>query len=222
MQTLQERIEELMAARGWTVGKVASVAGVSSSAVSQWLGRGGAKSSKSIGDFEVALRLEKESGYSAMWLAKGKGPKHPEHESTQSKINDKVPMSKDLGGSAKLVGNQGSPEEAVGDLAENESVLCQPIPTSMPISPPNLKSAILLMGSLVGALDKRRRHLIRQLLNDLVDDVDDPDEVKDIAETAYDLALKNKPITKNKDLNKALRGRPGRDPVETKPASLEH
>lgn len=112
-------------------------------------------------------------------------------------------------------------EGSAGDVGENESALCQPIPTSMPISAPNLKSAVLLMGSLVGALDMRRRGLVLTLLKDLVEKVDDPDEVADIAETAYDLALKNKPISKNKDLNRALRAR-DRDPVETKPAKLEH
>lgn len=219
MQTLQERIEELMAARSWTVGKVASVAGVSSSAVSQWLGRGGAKSSKSIGDFEVALRLEKESGFSAMWLAKGKGPKHPEHESTQNKINAQVPMSKDVGGHAKLEGDEESPEEVSGDMAENESILCQPIPTSMPdYSPQSLKAAVQLMGSLVGALDDTSRDLMRVLLKRLVDN---PDKAEELGERASGLLKVQQPNIKNKDLRRGMRGR-DTDPVETKPAPLEH
>lgn len=190
---------ENLRALGKTPGELATMTGLSKQYWSNMLRR-----KKSFGEM-AARNLEEKLELPRLFLDE-----------------DHSAMSNDVGGSAKLVGNEGTPEEASGDMAENESVLCQPIPTSMPISPPNLKSAILLMGSLVGALDKRRRHLIRQLLNDLVDDVDDPEEVKDIAETAYDLALKNKPITKNKDLNKALRGRPGRDPVETRPASLEH
>lgn len=113
--------------------------------------------------------------------------------------------------------NQDSPEEGSADVAENRSALCQPIPTSMTYSAPNLKSAILLMGSLVGALDKRSRKLIGELLKDLADE---PDDAEDIAEKASGLATIQRPISKNKELNKALRGK--KDPVETKPAPLEH
>lgn len=127
-------------------------------------------------------------------------------------------MSKDVGESAKLEGNEGTPEEVVGDLAENESVLCQPIPTSMTYSAPNLKSAILLMGSLVGALDRRSRRIIGDLLKDLADD---PDDAEDIANKASGIATIQKPVSKNKELNKALRARES-DPVETNPAPLEH
>lgn len=210
-----------MAAKTWSVGKVASVGGVSSSAVSQWLGRGGAKSSKSIGDFEVALRLQKESGYSAMWLAKGKGPKHAEVliESTQENIDDSVSMSKVVGRNAKIEGNEGSPEEVSGDNAENESVLCQPIPTSMPdYSPQSLKAAVQLMGSLVGALDETSRDLMRVLLKRLVDN---PDKAEELGERASGLLKVQQPSIKNKELRRALRGR-DTDPVETKPTPLEH
>lgn len=122
----------------------------------------------------------------------------------------------------KIDVDEGITDEMEGDSAENESAQSQRIPTSMPPTATNLKSAILLMGSLIGALDGRRRRHIRDLLNDLIEQVDNRSEVEDIAEMAYDLALKNKPISKNNELNKALRGRPGRDPVETKPAPLEH
>jgi len=66
---------ELMTATGWTVGEIARIAGVTSAAVSQWVGNGQGKQSKSIGNAEAALRLEKASGFSWMWLAQGKGPK---------------------------------------------------------------------------------------------------------------------------------------------------
>lgn len=73
--TLQERMLELMTATGWTVGEIARIAGVTSAAVSQWVGNGAGKQSKSIGNAEAALRLEKASGFSWIWLAQGKGQK---------------------------------------------------------------------------------------------------------------------------------------------------
>jgi hypothetical protein len=73
------------------------------------------------------------------------------------------------------------------------------------------------MGSLVGALDRRSRRLIGELLKDLAEE---PDDAEDIANKASGLATIQKPISKNKDLNKGMRGR--RDSVETKPAKLEH
>lgn len=73
--TLQERMVELMTATGWTVGEIARIAGVTSAAVSQWVGNGAGKQSKSIGNAEAALRLEKASGFSWIWLAQGKGQK---------------------------------------------------------------------------------------------------------------------------------------------------
>lgn len=66
---------ELMTATGWSVGQIASIADVTSSAVSQWVGNGKGKQSKSIGNIAAAMKLEKESGFSALWLAQGKGPK---------------------------------------------------------------------------------------------------------------------------------------------------
>lgn len=70
MSDLQERIAELMAVTGWTVGKISELAGVSSSAVTQW--KDGPTKSISL---EPAIRLERESGYSALWIANGKGEK---------------------------------------------------------------------------------------------------------------------------------------------------
>lgn len=70
MTTLEERISDLMATTGWTVGRIAEIAGVSSSSVSQW--KKGETKSISL---EPAIRLERESGYSALWIASGKGEK---------------------------------------------------------------------------------------------------------------------------------------------------
>lgn len=136
-------------------------------------------------------------------------------KSFNEEINDSVAMSKDI---VKKVGNAGMPDDGAAEMAENESALCQPIPTSMTYSAPNLKSAILLMGSLVGALDRRSRRIIGELLKDLAEE---PDDAEDIANKASGIATIQKPVSKNKDLNKAMRGRE-RDPVETKPAPLEH
>jgi len=79
MSTLQERMQELMAESGWSVGEIATIADVSSSAVSQWV-NGPTISIK----LEPAIRLERESGYSALWLANGKGPKKAAFTSPQT------------------------------------------------------------------------------------------------------------------------------------------
>jgi len=76
MSTLKDRLEEFMAETGWDEAKIRDTVAdvVSRSAVSQWLG----KSSKiihTIGNMEAAIYLERASGYSALWLAKGVGPK---------------------------------------------------------------------------------------------------------------------------------------------------
>lgn len=82
MTTLQERMVELMTATGWTVGEIARIAGVTSAAVSQWVGNGKGKQSKSIGDINAAMRLEKASGFRGLWLAKGAGAKLVEDPGT--------------------------------------------------------------------------------------------------------------------------------------------
>jgi len=69
---LQERIAEVMAETGWQVGQIAEIAGISSSAVSQW--KDGPTQSIKI---EPASKLAQRCNFSAMWLATGKGPKRP-------------------------------------------------------------------------------------------------------------------------------------------------
>ena len=64
-----------MAAKGWQHADVVRVSGQSSSVVSQWRGVGNGKIIKSIGKIEAAQRLEAASGYAALWIAKGEGPK---------------------------------------------------------------------------------------------------------------------------------------------------
>lgn len=62
----------------WDHAKLMAVTGQSSSVVSQWLGKG-SKLIKSIGKMEAAEAIERESGYSALWVAKGLGPKFRIH-----------------------------------------------------------------------------------------------------------------------------------------------
>lgn len=157
-------------------------------------------------------RLAKAMGVSIDSLLAGTGYAS---KSTKNKIDGEVSITKDL--HLKPV-DEDLPEQGSGNVGENESALCQTIPTSMTYSAPNLKSCILLMGSLVGALDRRSRRLIGELLKDLAEE---PDDAEDIAEKASGLATMQKSISKNKELNRALRAR-DRDPVETKPAKLEH
>ena len=70
MSTLQERMSEIMEATGKTVGEIATIAGVSSSAASQW--KDGPTKSIKTGP---ATRLEAATGYSALWISTGEGPK---------------------------------------------------------------------------------------------------------------------------------------------------
>jgi len=74
---LQVRLEEVMTALGWSQSELVQHSGASRSVVAQWLGqvgRGGHAIGK-IANVEVALALQEASGYSAVWLALGKGPK---------------------------------------------------------------------------------------------------------------------------------------------------
>ena len=58
----------------WTQKDLVRISKQSNSVVSQWLG-GSSKVIKSIGKLEAALYLERASGYSALWIAKGMGAK---------------------------------------------------------------------------------------------------------------------------------------------------
>lgn len=68
--TLQDRIAELMTTTGWKVGDIAELCGVTSSAVTQW--KDGPTKSITL---EPAIKIERASGYSALWIASGKGEK---------------------------------------------------------------------------------------------------------------------------------------------------
>jgi transcriptional regulator with XRE-family HTH domain len=74
MAKLSERLQEVMDAKGWTHADLVRISQQSSSVVSQWLGKG-SKEIKSIGKLGAALRLSEASGYSAVWIAEGVGPR---------------------------------------------------------------------------------------------------------------------------------------------------
>ena len=71
---LAGRIEEMMDATRMSVADVARIAQVSSAVVSLWRGKSG-KPVQTLSDLLAATRLEEHSGFSALWLAAGIGPK---------------------------------------------------------------------------------------------------------------------------------------------------
>jgi transcriptional regulator with XRE-family HTH domain len=73
MGTFSERLREFMAATKWTVGEVALAAGVSSSAVSQW--RGDKVAVTKDVSWRAAVNIQNKTGFSALWLFRGEGPK---------------------------------------------------------------------------------------------------------------------------------------------------
>jgi hypothetical protein len=74
MTTLQERIAELMQVMSWTHTDLVRISGQSSSLVSQWRGQA-ARPVRRIAKIEAAEALEAASGFSALWIATGRGPK---------------------------------------------------------------------------------------------------------------------------------------------------
>lgn len=74
MSTLEDRLREVMAAMNWTRNDLKRVSGMSSSVVSQWMGQG-SKPIHTMGKIEAATAIERASGFSAAWIAKGLGPK---------------------------------------------------------------------------------------------------------------------------------------------------
>ena len=71
---LKDRLEAVMAKMDWKYADLQRVSGQSSSVVSQWLGRG-SKLIKTIGKMEAAEKIEQASGFAALWIAKGVGPR---------------------------------------------------------------------------------------------------------------------------------------------------
>lgn len=96
MPTLQERLEEVMAAMGWGHAELMRISKQSSSVVSQWLGKS-TKTIKTIGKLEAALYIERATGFSALWVAKGMGPKRvPAQEAAPNATPSAVPAGEPL------------------------------------------------------------------------------------------------------------------------------
>lgn len=73
MEELERRLREFMAATGLTQARMVEIAKTTDAAVSQWLGAG-SKPTKTL-SIGPAVRLERETGWSSLWLALGEGPK---------------------------------------------------------------------------------------------------------------------------------------------------
>lgn len=71
--TLKDRLNTVMQAMNWEYTDLVRVSQQTHSVVSQWLGRG-SKEIKTIGKLEAAIYIERASGFSALWIAKGMGP----------------------------------------------------------------------------------------------------------------------------------------------------
>lgn len=86
MTTLQDRIARLMSETGMSVGEIARIAGVTSSAVTQWKD-GPTKSLKTA----PATKLAAASGFSAMWIATGTGPEKGVHADFDENVKPTPP-----------------------------------------------------------------------------------------------------------------------------------
>jgi hypothetical protein len=90
MSDLPDRLAEVMHAMHWSHSDLMRVSKQSSSVVSQWLGKG-SKSIKTIGKIEAALYIERESGFSALWIAKGIGPRMAHPHAAPVRANEAAP-----------------------------------------------------------------------------------------------------------------------------------
>jgi hypothetical protein len=85
MQSLTERLSEIMTTMSWQRADLMRVSQQSTSVISQWLGHS-TKPVRSIGRLEAAIYLERASGFSALWIAKGVGPKKVEATWTRQPV----------------------------------------------------------------------------------------------------------------------------------------
>ncbi|MCS4292702.1 SOS-response transcriptional repressor LexA [Comamonas sp. BIGb0152] len=91
MSTLQERIAEIMRTANMSVGEIASIAEVTSSAVTQWKD-GPTKTLKTA----PAAKLSQRTGFNTMWIATGEGQKKLPTSSANTEpgpdVRGKVPL----------------------------------------------------------------------------------------------------------------------------------
>lgn len=92
MANLEDRLQEVMASKGWEHGDVVRISGASSSVVSQWLGKG-SKQIHKIQRVSAAWRLAVASGYSAEWIAEGTGPKRAPAENASVNLHAHEPAA---------------------------------------------------------------------------------------------------------------------------------
>jgi len=109
--SLADRIQEVLDASKLSVAELAKEAGVTPSAVYQWLG----KSSKEIKTIQLrpALLIERKTGFSALWISAGEGPKRIE-----ARIAVPPPPPADFADSQK-------PSESEWDMLRDMRVLPQ-------------------------------------------------------------------------------------------------
>lgn len=91
MDSLADRLQLVMQHMNWERADLVRVSRQSSSVVSQWLGRG-SKEIKTIGKLEAAIYLERASGFSSLWIAKGMGPRFAQGQHPRSiEVNEPTP-----------------------------------------------------------------------------------------------------------------------------------
>ena len=124
--SLAERLEEVMQAMGWLHADVMRISGQTSSVVSQWRGKG-SKDIKTIGKLEAAIYLERASGYSCLWIAKGMGPKMVPR--TEPSLPE--PMLANLDMRALRVAMMFARITSEADRLRVEAIVAQFVPTQM-------------------------------------------------------------------------------------------
>lgn len=116
MLTLTERLTEMMTAMNWQQPDIIRESRQSSSVVSQWMGKG-SKVIKTIGKMEAAIYLERATGFSALWLAKGIGPKLVSVAKQPGSVN------------TRNLGESPAPPYSAFDLLERFGMLLAAVPS---------------------------------------------------------------------------------------------
>lgn len=127
MSTLKDRLLELMTTMGWEYPDLVAASGMSRSVVSQWLGRG-SKTIHSIGRMEAAERLEAASGFAALWLATGQGPKKAKAVPSESDRLRVDHLARIVSANPQAAYGPMEPEHVAAALAEPASRQAPPWP----------------------------------------------------------------------------------------------
>jgi hypothetical protein len=171
-------------------------------------------------DLTPTLLAEKVGGRTSYWSDLLRGKKSF-GEKVARKIEEKLGWPRGC-----LDDDGGCPEKPisfdlsrVGDSSEaqNAAPSYTNIPTNVIYTPANLNATIVLLGSLLMALDQRSREVIVGMLGDLANKAD---EAQDIANKASALATVQRPVSRNAALNRAIT-RQRETQVETGHGDLE-